>query len=649
MSTVLVVEDEMLVAHALAALLRTNGHDVTACVTSGEAAVASVESRPPDLVLMDIHLQGAVDGIEAARRIRARGDIPIVFLTAYADRDHLERAKLSGPHAYLLKPYADRELLTTIEVVANKHRLEAEVRTREQWLSTTLRSIGDGVIAVTPELRVEFLNAVAEQLTGWRSDEAKGRPVDEVLPLFSEATRQRVRLPIADAIRDRSVLHTGVGRAGVILLPRDGAERLIEDSVAPIIDGDRALGGVVVFRDVTEQRFIESRLALAERVSSLVTVTAGLGHEINNPLSATYANLDLVRESVLPQLRDQLERVAHADPGTLREAAAAAMASCGELADMMDDAMFGASRIRDIVGILSSFARPGQDRELVSLIDVIDSARKLAANELSLRGSVITDFRAAPLVLGHAGQLCQVVTQLLLNAAQSMDHLSTPGAIRIVVDVVEDRAVVEVSDLGRGIPPEIMVRIFEPFFTTKPVGLARGLGLAIVQALVSAHHGEVTVSSRVGSGTTVRVLLPRIEPARDARSGAALTVSTRRGRILLVDDEPVVLRALRRFIVRFHDVDIATSGAEALARIAADTYDLIISDLMMPGMTGAELHHALHERAPDLANQMLFTTGGAFTKETRDFVIEMGERVLAKPMTPEELHEIGRASCRERV
>jgi len=172
---ILVVEDEAIVAKNLQRRLERINYSVPAIVATGEDAITKVKLQQPDLVLMDIVLQGVMDGIEAAEKIRANYDIPVIYLTAYADKKTLERAKKTEPFGYMTKPFDDKELSITIEMALYKHRMEKKLKERESWLSTTLKSIGDAVIATDGAGRVIFMNPVAVSLTGWQQEEASGR------------------------------------------------------------------------------------------------------------------------------------------------------------------------------------------------------------------------------------------------------------------------------------------------------------------------------------------------------------------------------------------------------------------------------------------------------------------------------------------
>jgi PAS domain S-box-containing protein len=250
MTTILVVEDEALVADDLQRTLTRLGYVVPMPVATADDATEAVATLGPDLVLIDIKLRGKRDGIDAGREIRARFAKPIIYLTSHSDDATLARAKETSPHGYLLKPFNERELRIAIEVALHKHEIESRLAVRERWFWTTLRSIGDAVIATDPDEIITFMNVVAERLTGW-GPEALGRPLGEVFRVLDEAgeligTPQRVAGATAFAVEiapDRK------------LVIRTGAEIPIDETAAPIIDANGAiLGGVIVFRDITERR-----------------------------------------------------------------------------------------------------------------------------------------------------------------------------------------------------------------------------------------------------------------------------------------------------------------------------------------------------------------------------------------------------------
>lgn len=252
MSRVLVVEDESIVAMDIQNRLRHLGYDVPAVALSGEDGVEKAMALNPDLVLMDIMLKGKMDGIAAAERIQERLHIPVIYLTAHSDKDTLERVKITEPYGYLIKPFEERELHTAIEIAIYKHQMERKLKESERWLSTTLSSIGDALIATDVEGRVKFMNIVGEKLTGYREKEALGKDLAAVFRIINEKTRTVMDNPVMKVLRDGRI----VGMANhTVLIARDGREIPIDDSAAPIRDDEGKISGVVmVFRDISERK-----------------------------------------------------------------------------------------------------------------------------------------------------------------------------------------------------------------------------------------------------------------------------------------------------------------------------------------------------------------------------------------------------------
>jgi PAS domain S-box-containing protein len=277
---ILVVEDEGIVALHLAQRLEGLGHTVPLVVGSGAEAVRQAAAVHPDLVLMDIHLQGEMDGIEAARQIRAQGDIPVVYLTAYADESTLQRAKITEPFGYVLKPFQTRDLQITIEMALYKHRMERRLKEREQWLVTTLTSIGEAVLATDLESRIAFMNPAAEALSGWRKEEALGRTITNICALYDKKN-QPLENPAVQALHLGAVVGQG-DRA--YLRARDGTVTLVSNTAAPIHDQKHNVtGAVVVFQDMTARKNMEDALQAEMQIAASL---AKVGKELIAALDA---------------------------------------------------------------------------------------------------------------------------------------------------------------------------------------------------------------------------------------------------------------------------------------------------------------------------------------------------------------------------
>ncbi|NEO33088.1 MAG: PAS domain S-box protein [Symploca sp. SIO3C6] len=285
---ILIVENEMAVALNIQARLEEVGYVVSGVAVSGEESIEIAESQLVDLVLMDIRLPGKLDGIFAAQELRNRFNIPVVYLTAYSEPETIERAKLTEPYGYIIKPFEIRELYSVIEIALYKHAQEERLKSREQWLATTLKSIGDAVITTNREGSVTFMNPVAQNLTGWKSEYAQGKDLSEVFRIIDERTREVVDNPVVRALISGKSVDLG---NHTLLISKDGTEIPIDDCAAPIKnDKEEVTGAVLVFHDVIERHQIQDQLqqtnsSLEGRIAEYTEALARANEQLSSEIS----------------------------------------------------------------------------------------------------------------------------------------------------------------------------------------------------------------------------------------------------------------------------------------------------------------------------------------------------------------------------
>ncbi|WP_257450829.1 MASE1 domain-containing protein [Archangium lipolyticum] len=565
-------------------------------------------------------------GVWAALRFGVQGAVLSILLTASISiwgtvSGHGPFfSKEDGPAVDLLELQLFLAVISfTGLVLAAAHAERGKAHAQLELLATAVGSVREGVLIhqLLPDgsLRVVYANESFRDLTGRGPEELVGRSPRGLLMGGLESEAHQL---LGKAVREGDFF-----RGEATLAHKDGSRVQSEVLVSPVRD---ARGQVAYFvathRDVTAQRQLQAKLISAERIAAVGTLAAGVGHEINNPLAYLVLNLEGVAQSL--------------EQGS---------AGLTEARARLEAAREGAERIRVIVRDLKVFSRQeGEERAMLDVNAVVVPALRMAAHAVRPRARLVEEFGHPPKVMGSEARLGQVMLNLLVNALQAIPE-GSPERHEVRVRTGRDdsgRALVEVSDTGCGMSPSVQARIFDPFFTTKPSGEGTGLGLAICQQIVQSHGGELRVRSAEGQGTVFTILLPAAEGAElpeapEPEAPAASVVPPRR-RILIIDDEPRLAQSMRMLIEPSHDVFVTTRGAEALAWVReGQRFDLVLCDLQMPGTTGMDVYSNLRAHAPELAERLVFISGGAYTQATRDFVRSVRNRILEKPVRPEEL------------
>jgi PAS domain S-box-containing protein len=485
---------------------------------------------------------------------------------------------------------------------------ESALRESEERFRNVVQNAPDGV-AILRQGFVVYLNERAGRMLGLKTPEdGYGRRITEFMdPDDAQTAERRIRRlhetgkpnPEPHEYRSRSI---------------DGRELTVEISSIPIdLDGERAI--LAFARDVTERKAIQARLAQAERLSALGVLSAGVAHEINNPLAYVVLNLEFMeRELTKPNGASTPEA----------------------LLERVRQARHGAERVATIVRDLKTFARAdGWTRGPVRIESVLESALNVAQTETSKSARITRRYADVPPVLGNGARLEQVFLNLVMNAAQAIpEGEASSHEIRIELASDGDTVRVEVSDDGSGMPSNVLDRIFDPFFTTKPPGVGTGLGLPICRSIVRAHGGDIDVRSAPGQGSTFTVILPRYlgERKKSEPSGVTSTPpDTPRGRVLVIDDEAAVGRTLSLVLEPEYDVTVVTSGEEGLAMLrATGGFDAILCDLVMPGMNGQDLFQAARSELPGIESRFVFMSGG-YSSGAPDAAREVPHRMFEKP------------------
>lgn len=616
---VLVVEDEGLIARDLGSRLKKAGYEVAGVVDSGEAALEHVSASAPDLVLMDIRLRGKMDGIEAARLVQERVDVPVIYLTAHTDRDTLERAKVTGPFGYLTKPIGQATLPVSIELALYRHKTERESRQQKAWLATVLSNIADAVVVTDASGAIRFMNPKAETLTGWTFTEVQDHALPEVLRLINAASGK----PVGGLLDDiESIEIPRPFPSGVQLVTRFGATLAVEGDIAVSRTSAGLEGSVLTFRDVTRRQAEEQELRQQQKMQAIGRISAGVAHDFNNLLTVILGHTEQIRSD-------------ESSSGSVRESA-----------QQIEEAAITASAV---TRQLLTFSRKQSVRpQVLDLNAVIRTneplCRRLAGPQV--QWSTRLDPGLMPLY-ADPGQLAQVLLNLVTNARDAMPEGGQLDVETSNLFVEAPRAngllaqryvVLTVRDNGAGMDASVAERLFEPFFTTKEAGQGTGLGLAIVYSIVTELGGSIEVQSRPGEGSTFTVYLPNSAAANGARPSSAQSIEGSIGMktILVVEDNPAVRAVICNcFVEESHYLLQASNAEEAmvLSQEHPGLIDLLITDMLMPGTDGYTLANELLRRRPEL--QVLFISG--YAGELLRKLDESKSHFLPKPFRREEL------------
>jgi PAS domain S-box-containing protein len=615
---ILVVEDERIIAEDIKIRLDQLGYDVISISASGEEAIETAQTKRPDLVVMDIMLGSTMDGIEAAQIIREQFDIPIIFLTAYVDNVLLARAKIAEPFGYILKPFDDRELGSTVEIALYKKKIEAALRTSEVFNKNILNATPNPMVVVDPDTSIRFVNPAFERLTGFSSQEIVGQKIP--YPWWS-----REQPYITNEVNS-DTFYAEINDSKRQYQNKDGQPLFVLISRKPIFLNDELQYYLVNWTDITEKekmdeenRNLEAQIVKMQRIEALGTLAGGIAHDFNNVLTIILGNAELALDE-LP-----------AD---------------SPLGEHILEILQSGRRARDMIKRILAFSQSEELQRLPMKVQpIVSEVVQLLRSSLPATIKVCEHIASEGISFVDPTQIHRIVMNLCTNAYHAMRESGGLLEIGIKDVMIDDLHAsrylgvqpgpyvrISVSDNGCGIKKEVMGRIFEPYFTTKEVGVGTGMGLSVVHGIVKAHYGAVTVYSEPGKGSTFHVYLPRTE-GTDATTATEEEELLLRGteRILFVDDEKAIVDLGREMLGNLgYTVTTKTDSLEALKlfRSHPDQFDLVITDMTMPNMTGARLSKEIMETCPDMPIILctgfseLITEGNAKEMGIRGFVMK---------------------------
>jgi two-component system cell cycle sensor histidine kinase/response regulator CckA len=646
-ANILIVEDEPLIALDIQDALHGLGYDVCGAAASGQQAVHTAAEMEPDLVLMDIHLDGQMDGTQAAVHIQSRLGIPVVYLTAHADKATLERTRLTQPFGYVLKPFEERELHMAVEIALYRHQLEkhlhdreAELRHRNRELATLNRVISASADGTATE---PMLETACRELA-----QALELPHVAVTLLNEDKTASAVaaeypsqRWPSAP----QSI--SAPGRPDVQAVPRLVLPMIIQSEVIGGIQlsaaeshnfSDREINlswsvscqvAAALARAQAEEkrRKLEQQYYQAQKMQALGRLTGGVVHEFNNLLTIMNGFTEFLQLELPPdsRLQELTTKIGHA----------------GRRATNLVRQLLAFSRAQVIQPQVTDLNR--------IVTDMYDMLWRIIGEDIVMTSSLSPNLWT---VMVDPAQIELAVINLVINARDAMPYggrLSLETANKVLrEDQITARldaqpgeyVLLSVSDTGVGMSPEVRTHIFEPFFTTKQSGSGTGLGLATVHGIIKQSGGDILCYSEENVGTTFKIYLPRcqapVRPWKSVRTTSALPAGAET--LLVVEDDADVRDLAQRVLTKGGYTLLEAGNASEALGVAtghAGPIHLLLTDLVLPGTNGKALAQQLVRSRPEM--RTLFMSGYSSEVIAHHGLLEPGAAFLVKPFSPSDL------------
>ena len=660
---VLVIDDEESIRGLLQEYLSTEGYMVDTA-DGGADGLEKVKAGGYNVVLCDLKMP-EMNGIEVMERIRSHDEsVEVILITAYGTISSAVESMKKGAFDYIKKPFELAELGVVIQRAVERRNMQTLLGLYEvsKLIFSTVKS--EELLQMIVQLTSEVLGA----------DETSIMLLDQEEKLYIAAhsgldgdVASNTRLGMGEGIAGRiamekkpAVLHDNVedypGFEGV-----EGRRHVRSSIIHPLIAKGRLLGVLNIKRTKTEIRFTQhdlkkatifashiaqaienaglyreleekveelnlaydelrdkqERLLVSEKLSALGNMTAGVAHELNNPLTVIVGFTEYLVRS--PELSQNMK-------------------------SMLEKIHLSTLRCRRIIKNLLSFAKvEGTEKREIQVLEIIKDIVEFVSHEMKLNNiQLLADLpNSLPPVKGNSDMLRQVMLSIISNASHSI--LTTESEGRIVIEAMErdDKVVLRFMDNGRGIPEENLGRIFDPFFTTKKIGEGKGLGLSACYGILKDHGGSISAESAYGEGAVFTVELPALPASSQETEGpdsAGETRMTHIRKVLVIDDEDFILDLCRTVLEEGgYQVDTISDGREGLQEILAARHDLIILDCKMPGIDGKEIYHEVFARDPGLADKIIFISGDTVSLEELGFLEHKEKRLLPKPFKVHEL------------
>lgn len=612
--SILIVEDEAVVSLDLSILLKDAGYNINRICSSSNQLFDDFCNYPqPDLILMDVHIKGELDGLESSLKIKELYDIPVIFLTAYADKDTIAKAKISYPYGYIIKPYDKRKLLIIVEMGLNIIELEKEVKRREELFSATFNSIADAVIVTDNRNKIKYVNPVAISMVS--CIDILNRDFHSVYNIDFNIDQNR------GTFSDYS-----------------GKEKILDIKKTKLDENLFKEGGYVwILTDVTIPLFLESQLRETQKMEAVGRLAGGIAHDFNNLLTVIMGYCSLILDNTELIKRE----------GGLKS----------DILGIQHTSQKAVKLTRQLMTFSNNQVRNPQHLNLNEIIkDLSGIFGRLIPDSVRIKY-----FLSKNETIIHADpvQIEQILINLVVNSRDAIEetgHIDISTSVYSTSNEINHRSgiipggefvLLTISDNGCGIPGEIHSKIFEPFFSTKREGKGIGLGLSTVYGIVQHSGGFIDLKSSPGEGCVFKIYFPLekddIPKKFDSPVYKNLDVGTES--VLVVEEDEFVRSIMERILAgKGYNVINAANAGEALliCEFENESIDLVISDLYHPRISGIDLISRLKHFRPSL--KVLYSTTHTLESIKDENSYDDIEYLIQKPFDPEDFSLLVRKS-----
>lgn len=627
---ILVVEGDGIAARSLVPDLQGLGYDVSGPAQTLETALEWLRTDPASLVVLRVPMANGADGLDVATAIRRETGAPVVLVAHEGVEFNPERLKLADPVAVVTTPLRPHDIKHAVVLARHHAASVTALRQRAHHHAHALEAVNDAVVASDLDGRITYMNGAAEQMSAWTLEAARGLDIERVLPVLKGSDGLAYLPPAWHALREgREYAIVGP----TFLMSRDGTTLPVDVKATPLRDTRGGmLGTITVLRDLRQQRLAEEALARAtrelsdaSRIEALGRLAGGIVHDFNNLLTIVAGDVEMLLED--PRIGEDGR-------------------------DLLREVRDAGRRAGELTQQLLSFGRARASREQVCDVNaVVADAERMLARLMSDEVRLISQPAPEPVhVRIERSRLEQVIVNLCVNAKHAM---AGGGTVTVTVDTpalstaVAGRlelgtgtcARVTVTDTGHGMDDDVLARAFDPFFTTKAAEGGTGLGLATVKTIVTQANGRVVLESRLNAGTSVLVYLPIAPPAIEPGPAEGDEASIRGTETIMVVEDAEALRVMMVRGLRSlgYRVFEAQDAGEAIRLVHTHNgrIDLVVTDVVMLGMSGREMMRAIRVAWPRVRS--VFISGFPQSTPSRDGIGDDRDDFLAKPFTTRQL------------